>query len=71
VKLHGVQRASVASNRFADSAPLRVVHTVGEPATEIGGNTFDRTLGPEIQELVAKGPHRAKLAGNIVRAVQP
>lgn len=67
VKLHGVQHATLSGNRFVDSAPVKVVHTVGEPATEIAGNTFDRTPSPEIQELVAKGPHRAKLANNTVR----
>jgi poly(beta-D-mannuronate) lyase len=43
-----------------------VTHTVGEPATEISGNSFDRTPAPVVEELIFKGPHRAKLAMNRV-----
>lgn len=66
VRLHGVQSARIHGVRFVDSAPVKVAHTVGEPSTEIVGNTFARTPAPRIEELVAKGPHRARLADNIV-----
>jgi poly(beta-D-mannuronate) lyase len=66
VRLHGVQEAALRSNRFVDSAPVKVTHTVGEPATEISGNSFDRTPAPVVEELIFKGPHRAKLAMNRV-----
>ena len=66
VRLHGVQYATIQGARFVDSAPIKVTHTVGEPATEISGNNFQGTPAPVIDELIFKGPHRAKLAANQV-----
>ncbi len=68
MRLHGLQYATIRNNRFVDSAPVKVTHTVGEPATEISGNSFQRTPPPAIEELIFKGPHRARLAANQVLA---
>lgn len=65
ILLHGVQTARVARNAFADSAPLRVVHTVGRPKTAVIGNTFTGTPEPAFKELVFDGTPRVELAGNI------
>jgi len=64
IRLHGVQTARVARNAFADSAPLRIVHTVGRPKTAVTGNAFARTPEPVFEELVFDGAPRVELAGN-------
>jgi poly(beta-D-mannuronate) lyase len=64
VRLHGTPFATVRGSTFVASAPVKVTHTVGEPQTEIAQNIFDRTPPPEVRELIAKGPHRARLADN-------
>jgi poly(beta-D-mannuronate) lyase len=64
VRLHGVQQAVLQGNRFVDSAPVKVTHTVGEPKTDISRNSFQRTPPPVVEELIFKGPQRATLAAN-------
>lgn len=59
VYLHGVQRATMDGNRFSDSQPVRVKHTVGDPLTTISNNHFVNTPDPE----VINGS--ATLAGNV------
>ena len=43
VLLHGVQEVRVRGNQFADSDPVRVHLVVGEPVTEVAGNTLSGT----------------------------
>jgi poly(beta-D-mannuronate) lyase len=62
--LHGVQMASISGNRFQGSAPIRVVHTVGEPQTLISNNQFLHTPAPELSELNFPGAPRMRLEGN-------
>jgi poly(beta-D-mannuronate) lyase len=64
VNLHGVQTASLSRNQVAESAPFRVVHTVGTPKTKISDNAFAETPALVLEELNFDGPHRAELSGN-------
>ncbi len=64
VNLHGVQTASLARNQIAESAPFRVVHTVGTPKTMISDNAFAETPALVLEELNFDGSHRAVLSGN-------
>lgn len=64
VNLHGVQIANVARNQMVRSAPVRVVHTVGTPKTELVDNRFIGTPPPTLVELIYEGDHRAVLSGN-------
>ena len=52
VRLLGVQATDIFDNVFADSQPVRVIHTVGDPVTRLGGNRFEETPEPIIQEFV-------------------
>ena len=52
VRLWGVQATDIFDNVFADSQPVRVIHTVGDPVTRLGGNRFEGTPEPMIQEFV-------------------
>lgn len=49
VALHGVQVAAIVDNRFVDSQAVNIVLTVGDPVTEIIGNTFTSTPAPLIR----------------------
>lgn len=51
VHLLGVQATSIHGNTFADSQPLRIVETVGEPVTRISGNRFETTPAPLVGPL--------------------
>ena len=64
IYLHGVQVTNISKNTFAQSAPIVIEHTVGEPITQITDNTFDATLQPSITELRVAGPHTAILKNN-------
>lgn len=66
ILLHGVQTADLARNVVTDSAPLRIVHTVGIPRTSITGNTLTHTRPPILEELVFKGEPRVQLTGNLI-----
>lgn len=68
IHLHGVQTANVVRNAITQSAPLRVVHTVGTPQTVITGNTFTNTPAPKIEELVFEGDPRVEMSDNIFAA---
>ena len=50
VYLLGVQSTSISDNRFNNSAPVRVIHTVGEPVTRLTGNEFSDTAAPTIND---------------------
>lgn len=64
LNLHGVQNARIANNAFAQSAPLRVVHTVGTPQTAVIENVFAETERPQFVELVFEGEPRVMATGN-------
>jgi len=51
IRLLGVQATDIFDNVFADSQPVRVVHTVGDPVTRLGDNRFDETPEPIIREF--------------------
>lgn len=50
VSLLGVQSTSISGNQFSDSAPIRVIHTVGEPVTTLSENEFSGTVAPIVRE---------------------
>ena len=52
LRLLGVQATDIVDNVFADSQPVRVIHTVGDPVTRLGGNRFEETPEPIIHEFV-------------------
>lgn len=52
IRLLGVQATDIFDNVFADSQPVRVIHTVGDPVTRLGGNRFEGTPDPIIREFV-------------------
>jgi poly(beta-D-mannuronate) lyase len=54
IRLHGVQATDIHDNAFADSRPIRVMETVGEPVTRLSGNTFEETAEPEILQIGAE-----------------
>lgn len=64
VNLHGVQTAKLSRNVLAQSAPFRVVHTVGTPSTSITDNSFAETAEPVLLELVFEGEPRVEMMGN-------
>jgi len=64
VNLHGVQTANIERNEIAQSAPVRVVHTVGTPKTSLTQNTLSGTPGFVLEELNYEGEHRAIQRGN-------
>lgn len=51
VSLHGVQLVNINDNAFNNSAPVRVVKTVGEPVVTFGRNQLVETESPEITQL--------------------
>ena len=62
--LVGVQQVSIENNSFADSAPIRITQTTGDPRAQIINNSFTNTPGPEITELKYQGPQRVVMTGN-------
>lgn len=62
--LHGVQDTDMVSNRFIDSAPFLIEHTVGEPQTDIANNQFDDTPAPRLIEIASGLPPTARLTQN-------
>ena len=46
--LTGVQDIRIVRNRFARTAPVRIVHTTGSPLTRIEGNSAEETPAPII-----------------------
>ena len=51
IRLLGVQATDIVDNVFADSEPVRVIHTVGDPVTRLGRNRFEETPEPIIREF--------------------
>lgn len=64
--LHGVQHSDIQKSHFANSAPIKIVHTVGRPQTRIAHNKFSATPVPIIEELVWTGEPRVQMADNVV-----
>lgn len=64
VFLHGVQVTDVMSNRFEDSAPIKIEHTVGEPRTAISENAFVGVRAIEVRELHSAFDNTAVLNNN-------
>lgn len=62
--LHGVQIARIEGNTVSQSAPLKIVHTVGTPATSVVDNSFDNTPAPVFEELIYQGAPRVEMSGN-------
>ena len=52
IRLLGVQATDIFDNVFVDSRPVRVIHTVGDPVTRLGGNRFEGTPEPIVHEFV-------------------
>lgn len=51
IHLHGVQVTNISDNKFKDSKPFLINHTVGEPKTQVVDNTFINSLLPVNHEL--------------------
>lgn len=51
LNLLGVQVTRIEKNRFSNSMPIRVFHTVGGPITQIDGNKFHKTPKPEVTQV--------------------
>jgi poly(beta-D-mannuronate) lyase len=64
VFLHGAQVTEVASNQFQNSAPIKIEHTVGEPRTRIGNNTFTGVTPVQVLELNSVLENTAILTNN-------
>ncbi len=56
--LHGVQDTRIIHNVFADSAPIVIQHSAGEPATCVAQNSFADTPEMKLKELVYQGAFR-------------
>ncbi|MEJ6595699.1 polysaccharide lyase 6 family protein [Parasphingorhabdus sp.] len=63
--LHGIQSGVLSHNKFIDSAPLKIVQTVGTPKVTVSHNEFIATPKPIIEEMVWTGGPRIDLSGNI------
>lgn len=64
--LHGVQDTDLLSNTFANSLPIIIEHTVGEPQTLIEQNVFTNMPLPKVTEEFTKGKSTAVLTDNKV-----
>ncbi|MDE0451272.1 MAG: polysaccharide lyase 6 family protein [Gammaproteobacteria bacterium] len=51
IRLLGVQATDIFDNVVADSRPVRVIHTVGDPVTRLGDNRLERTPEPIVREF--------------------
>ena len=54
----------MAGNRFENSAPIKIEHTVGEPRTKIDNNTFSGVTPVEVLELNSAFENTATLTNN-------
>lgn len=62
--LHGVQVTNIDGNKWVDSKPVIIEHTVGEPVTKVTNNTFENTGEISLTELYSKKPTTAVLENN-------
>lgn len=65
LELHGVQFGTLSNNTFTDSAPLKIVQTVGTPEVTVTDNLFRSTPAPIVEEREWPGPSRIDLSANI------
>ncbi len=63
--LHGVQVTNIQSNRFTNTRPIIIEHTVGEPNTRIEGNVFTNVPDIQVSELFTQGPITAIINNNL------
>ena len=63
--LHGVQLGSLSNNRFLNSAPVKIIQTVGTPKITVRQNQFHSTPSPVVEELEWPGAPRIDLSDNI------
>ncbi len=67
IYLHGVQVSVVKNNRFVNSNPIKVNHTVGDPKTHIVENSFSNTPSPEVIEFhFSDKEHTALIENNTI-----
>jgi len=66
ISLHGVQNTRIERNTFTNSGQVSIVHTVGDPVTEVLGNTFTKTPAPKFTELNFSGAPRVATKGNTI-----
>ena len=66
VLLHGVQVTEITGNKWDQSAPLVINHTVGEPRTRIVKNQFDERGYIQVRELNSQKQNTAVVDGNQV-----
>ena len=66
VLLHGVQVTKITGNKWDQSAPLVINHTVGEPRTRIVKNQFDERGYIQVRELNSQKQNTAVVDGNQV-----
>ena len=66
VLLHGVQVTEITGNKWDQSAPVVINHTVGEPRTRIVNNQFDEAGYLQIRELNSQKQNTAVVDGNQV-----
>ncbi|MFT6898806.1 MAG: poly(beta-D-mannuronate) lyase [Paraglaciecola sp.] len=62
--LLGVQVTNIANNKFLNSAPVIIDHTVGEPKTSIVDNVFEGTPKPIIKQLFPLSGATITMTGN-------
>lgn len=63
--LHGVQVTNIHSNRFTNTRPIIIEHTVGEPNTRIEDNVFTNVPDIQVSELFTQGPITAIIHNNL------
>ncbi|NVE93442.1 polysaccharide lyase 6 family protein [Altererythrobacter lutimaris] len=66
IHLHGVQTTQITRNAVTNSAPVRIVHTVGTPKSALTDNAFVKTAAPLFEELNFEGDPRVKTRGNML-----
>ncbi len=64
--LHGVQHSDIQKSNFANSAPIKIVHTVGRPQTRVAENMFSATPAPIVEELIWAGEPRVQMTDNVM-----
>jgi poly(beta-D-mannuronate) lyase len=64
IHLHGVQVTNMSNNKFVDSKPFLINHTVGEPKTRIMKNEFLNTPAPIVFELNSEYENTAIITDN-------
>lgn len=66
IDLHGAQITRIDRNTFISSGRVKIVHTVGNPDTELSKNRFIHSPAPIYKELEFNGPPRVKSENNTI-----